>query len=273
MKYAVCNWLFRERSFRKCCEMVVRHGFRGVEIAHFTLFDDPHAVSDASLGEIRRALEDAGLAFVGFHALLFRPADLHITSADAGTRARARDHLRRLIDITGTLGGGTLVFGSPRQRRAEGIAPERAVEYLREHLVELGPYAAERKSCILVEALPPADTNVINTLEEARSLIRAVNSTGLGGMFDFHNTKAERLSWGALIDEYADIIRHVHLNEVDGGLPGTGGSDFGPAFRALAANRYAGWVSLEIFHQPEDPDGALAATRRFLAGMEECIRV
>ena len=272
MKYAICNWLFRGTDLRRCCEMVARNGFQGLEIAHFTVCEDPHAVSEATVREIREALQDAGLAFVGFHALLFRPADLHITSGEAAVRARARNHLRRLIDIAGALGGGTLVLGSPRQRRAEGIAPARAVEYLREYLAELGPYAAERKSFLLVEALPPADTNVINTLEEARSLIRAVNTPGVSGMFDFHNTKAERLPWAALIEEYFDIIRHVHLNAVDGGVPTTDNAEFAPAFRTLAAKKYAGWVSLEIFHQPENPDTVLGATRRFLADIEARIR-
>jgi len=32
-------------------------------------------------------------------------------------------------------------------------------------------------------------------------------------------------------------------------------------------------VSLEIFHQPEDPDTVLGATRRFLTDMEARIRV
>jgi len=71
--------------------MVARNGFQGLEIAHFTLCDDPHAVSEATLREVRRALEATGLAFVGLHALLFRPAVLHITSAEAAVRARARD--------------------------------------------------------------------------------------------------------------------------------------------------------------------------------------
>jgi sugar phosphate isomerase/epimerase len=272
MKYAVCNWLFRGADIRKSCETVARYGFQGLEIAHFTVCEDPHAVSEATLREVRRALEETGLAFVGLHALLFRPADLHITSADVAIRTRARDHLRKLIDMAGAFGGGTLVLGSPRQRRAEGIAPARAVEYLREYLAELGPYAAERKSSLLVEALPPADTNVINTLEEARSLIRAVNTPGVSGMFDFHNTKAERLSWAALIEKYFDIIRHVHLNAVDGGVPTTDNAEFAPAFRTLAAKKYAGWVSLEIFHQPENPDTVLGVTRRFLADMEARIR-
>lgn len=272
MKRAVCNWMFGGGDFRRSCEAAARHGFQGLELAHSTLHEDPYAIGEELLREVRRALRETGLAFVGLHALLYAPAGLHITSTDPAVRAKAREQLRRLIDIAGALGGGTLVFGSPGPRRAEGITSAQAVAYLRGHLAELGPYAAERRSTILVEALSPDQTNVINTLEEARSLIRAVDSPGVSGIFDFHNTAAEQLPWPALIGEYADIIRHVHLNAMDGGLPSVKTPGFEAAFRALADREYAGWVSLEIFHQPEDPDAALAAARGFLAAMDARIR-
>ncbi|GAG37751.1 unnamed protein product, partial [marine sediment metagenome] len=35
---------------------------------------------------------------------------------------------------------------------------------------------------------------------------------------------------------------------------------------------YRGWISLEIFHVPEDPGLVLAETKRFLDGMEEAFR-
>jgi len=39
------------------------------------------------------------------------------------------------------------------------------------------------------------------------------------------------------VEKYFDVIRHVHVNEMDGGHPGTGNYDF-PAFaRSTAAPR------------------------------------
>jgi sugar phosphate isomerase/epimerase len=71
-----------------------------------------------------------------------------------------------------------------------------------------------------------------------------------------------------LIETYFDIIWHVHLNDVNGSYPGTAGSDFEPAFKKLADKNYRGWISLEIFHQPSDPDIVLSKTKEFLALME-----
>ena len=120
----------------------------------------------------------------------------------------------------------------------------------------------------MIEALPSAHTNIINTLEEARRLIRSVNHPGLNGMFDFHNCVDESLSWSELIETYIDIIQHVHLNERNGSYPGTGQSDFLPAFKTLVENEYSGWVSLEIFHTDVDASVVLAQTRKFLQMME-----
>ena len=50
-----------------------------------------------------------------------------------------------------------------------------------------------------------------------------------------------------LVDRYFDLIRHVHINEMDGRHPGTGFYDFKPVLQVLARRGYAGWLSLEVF--------------------------
>jgi D-psicose/D-tagatose/L-ribulose 3-epimerase len=268
MKYSICNWLFKEMDFEKCCLLTAKHGFRGIEIAPFTLFDDPKTIGEKKILEIKKALEEAGLEFVGFHAIFFGPGNFHITSSDQAVRGRSWDRLRRLVDIVGKMGGGTLVLGSPKQRHAIGISPEEAIGYIEEGLSKIAPYATECRATILVEALPSKDTNVINTLEESRELIRSINKPSIRGMFDFHNCMDETRTWPELIEDYFDIIQHVHLNEVNGSYPGTGNSDFAPAFMKLAEKEYPGWISLEIFHQPDDPDSVLSKTMQFLVDME-----
>ena len=77
-------------------------------------------------------------------------------------------------------------------------------------------------------------------------------------MFDFHNTGSESEDWVDLIRRHGGHFRHVHVNELDGGHPGGGKSDFGPAFRALAEARFSAWTSIEIFTTPPDPGAILS---------------
>ena len=49
MKHAVCNWMFKELNFEQSCLKIARHGFEGVEIAPFTLYEDPQSVSEKKI--------------------------------------------------------------------------------------------------------------------------------------------------------------------------------------------------------------------------------
>jgi sugar phosphate isomerase/epimerase len=269
MKYAICNELFGEMTFEATCQMIAKYGFQGIEIAPFTVFRDPKQVRSTTIREIRNALRQTGVQFAGFHWLFLSPEGLHITSPDSIIRERSWDHLRRLIDIAGELGGGGLILGSPKQRHVTGISHEQGIKYLRQGLAKIAVHAEERNSRVLIEALPAEHTNIINTLEEARRLIRDIDQAGVDGMFDFHNCADESLSWPELIETYFDIIRHVHLNENNGSYPGTGTSDFLTAFRMLRKKGYTGWVSLEIFDTDVDADIVLDQTRTFLQMMND----
>jgi len=268
MRHAVCNELFGKLDFEESCLMTARYGFQGVEIAPFTLFDGSKNVDIKKIHKIKQILDQAGLKFVGFHWLFLSPKGLHITSPDLAIRKKSWDHLKRLVDITGEWGGGVLVLGSPKQRNAIGISLKEALEYLKEDLSKIAPYAAERNSTILIEALPKKHTNIINTLEESKQLIRSINKVGINGMFDFHNCADENIPWSELIENNFDIIQHIHLNGANGSYPSTKNINFIPAFQKLADKKYNGWISLEIFHKSDNPELILSKTRNFLIEME-----
>jgi D-psicose/D-tagatose/L-ribulose 3-epimerase len=267
-KYAICNELFGDMAFKDCCSLLQHHGYHGVEIAPFTLFDDPGTFTSAQVGEIRRILEDHDLEFTGLHWLFLKPEGLHITTADKKIRRRSWDHLRKLVDLAGQLGGGVLVLGSPKQRNSMGISREQAAANLEEGLGSLADFTNQRNCTILLESLSPDQTDVVNTMAEAESSIRRIGHPAIQGIFDFHNCANEEGSWEELIEDHFPIIHHVHLNEVNGSWPGTGSSDFLPAFRKLTEKGYGGWISLEIFHLPEDPAKVLRETRDFLDRMD-----
>ena len=273
MRYAICNELFGELDFKESCLMTARYGFQGVEIAPFTLFYDPKNVDIKKIHKIKQILDQAGLKFVGFHWLFLSPKGLHITTPDLTIRKRSWDHLQRLVDIAGELGGGVLVLGSPKQRNVIGIPPKEALKYLKRGLSKIAQYAVKRNSTILIEALPKKYTNIINTLEESKQLIQSVNKVGINGMFDFHNCADENIPWPELIENNYDIIQHVHLNGVNRCYPSTKNINFIPAFQKLADKKYNGWISLEIFHKPDNPELILLKTRNFLIEMERKIKL
>jgi D-psicose/D-tagatose/L-ribulose 3-epimerase len=271
-KYSVCNELFGQLSFADSCSLLHKHGFHGVEIAPFTLFDDPGRFDPKRIAEIRRILEDHGLEFTGLHWLFLKPEGLHITTPEQAVRRRSWNHLRRLVELAAELGGGVLVLGSPKQRGSLGIDREQATAYLEEGLRSIADFTAGRNCTILLEALSAEQTDVVNTLAEAERSIRRIAHPAIRGIFDFHNSADEPESWERLIEAHFPLFAHVHLNDVNGSWPGSAGSDFVPAFRVLGQRGYQGWISLEIFHVPQDPAQVLEETREFLDRVREVSR-
>lgn len=270
LRYAVCNELFGDAPLSIAARVIRKTGFSGIEFAPYTIFGDfsAGAVRDG-IKEAKAVLDGEGLSFAGFHWLLARPEGLHIAHPDPTIRARAVDHLGRLADASGELGGGAMVFGSPKQRSGRpGVTPGMATAWLAEGLAAAAPRALAAGSALLVESLSPEQTDVVNSMAEAVACAEAAGSPAVSSMFDFHNTASEPEPWDTLLKRHYPAIKHVHANEVDGRAPGTGSSDYLPSFRLLLERAYSGWVSVEIFEIPPDPEATLSGAMSLFDSLE-----
>lgn len=248
-RHSMCNEAFEKRAFAESCKIVRQAGYAGIEIAPFTLAEDPAAITPAQRREYRSAIEGEGLRFVGLHWLMVSPKGLHVTAPDQALRQRSWRHIHNLVDLCADLGdGGVMVFGSPKQRETTGgLSRQEATRNFVEGIASVAPHAGERGVQILIEALPKDQCDVIQTLEEAVSLVREIDHPAIRTMFDVHNAIHEAEPHHRLVEKYFDFIRHVHVNELDGKHCGTGAYDFKPVLDVLRRRNFAGWISLEAF--------------------------
>jgi D-psicose/D-tagatose/L-ribulose 3-epimerase len=247
--HAICNEAFEKFHFADACRAIRKAGYEGIEIAPFTLSEDPSTIPASQRSEYKSIIESEGLRFVGLHWLMVSPKGLHVTTPDTSLRARSWQHIRSLIDLCADLGpGGVMVFGSPNQRATTGgLTREQATRHYVEGLASVAPHAAGRGVTILVEALPKGQCDVVQTLDEAASIVREINSPGVCTMFDTHNAVDEAEPHAVLLDRHYDLIRHVHVNEMDGKHCGAGPYDFKPVLSVLKRRGFPGCVSLEAF--------------------------
>jgi D-psicose/D-tagatose/L-ribulose 3-epimerase len=248
-KHSICNEIYEKWPFRDACQSMRRIGYSGIEISPFTLAEHPRDITTGQRREYRDIIQSEGLRFVGLHWLMVSPKGLHVTTPDRNLRERSWQHITGLIDLCADLGeNGVMVFGSPKQRcTTDGLTAEEAIRNYTSGLAAVAPHAVERAVTILVEALPLDQCDVITTLAEAVAVVNQVDSPAVRTMFDSHNAVDEWEPHAALVDRYFELIRHVHINEVDGRHPGTGDSDFKPVFEVLRRRGYQHWVSLEAF--------------------------
>jgi D-psicose/D-tagatose/L-ribulose 3-epimerase len=261
-RYATCNEAFKDIDFREACRTIRRAGYDGIEIAPFTLADDPATVTQEQRTEYKRIMAEEGLTYVGLHWIMVSPKGLHVTTPDEALRQRSWTHIHNLIDLSADLGpDGILVFGSPFQRSSTGgLSRAEATRNYVQGLKEAAPRAEDKGVTILVEALPIGQSDVVQTLEEAVGIVDEINSPAIRTMFDVHNAIDEAEPHATLVDRYFPYIHHVHVNELDGKHPGRGDYDFKPVLRVLKERGYRRWVSLEAFDFSFTPEQIVTET-------------
>jgi D-psicose/D-tagatose/L-ribulose 3-epimerase len=269
-RLALCNKTFEGKPFPEMCRLTRETGFTGMEIAPYTLSDDPASLPTAKLSEMRQTMASEGVSYVGLHSVLTAPKGLSVTTPDAVLRERSWDYFRRMIDLCVALGdNGTMVFlGNPQRRTIGGATVAESVARIKEGLSRMAPAAEKAGVTIMVEPLAPQLCDVINTMEQALDVVRTVNSPAVESMLDTHNTAAETMPLDRLIRKYYPHIRHVHFNEMDGRHPGTGQFDFKAVLQTLRDLSYQRWISVEAFQF--QPDGVTVAreSSRYIRKLE-----
>jgi sugar phosphate isomerase/epimerase len=270
-RHSICNEVYQGWDFAKACRHIRETGYQGIEIAPFTLSEDPCNIPGADRKAYADIIAGEGLTFVGLHWLMVAPKGLHVTTPDDDLRKRGWNHIRGLIDLCADLGpDGVMIFGSPLQRGTTGGATrEEATARFSDGLASVAPQAEARGVKILVEALPANQTNVVGSLAEAAGIVKQVGSPAIQTMFDTHNAVDETEPHAVLVERYFDLVRHVHVNETDGGHCGTGDYDFAPVLATLKRLEYRGWISLEAFDFAPGAERIATESLRYLAATIE----
>jgi D-psicose/D-tagatose/L-ribulose 3-epimerase len=263
MRIALCNEVIAGKSLAEQCAFAAALGYDGLELAPFTLGEQPHLLGSTERTQIRSTIEAHGLTIIGLHWLLVTPKGLSITSPDKAVRSQTIDVMRRLIDLCAALGGTVLVHGSPAQR---AIAPGDTLQTARARAIESWAAVADSAEkagvAYCIEPLSKDQTPIVNTLEEAAQIVAQIGSPAVRTMLDTSSAGlSETLPLADLIDRWlpTGLVAHVQVNDRNRRGPGQGTDKFAPVFAALKRNRYTGAVSVEPFDYI--PDGPAAAAR------------
>lgn len=263
MRIALCNEVVAPMPFPQQCEYAAKLGYDGLEIAPYTLSDEPHRLGSAQLAAARAAASDAGVAITGLHWLLLKPAGLSISTRDDAVRRRTVDVMLALIDQCAELGGRYLVHGSPHQRRIDpGDTRAAALARAQACFAAVAERAEKAGVLYCIEPLAADQTPLVNTLQEAAALVEAIDSRAVRSMLDCSAAgRMETAPLAALVDRWlpAGMIAHVQLNDRNRRGPGQGEQRFAPLLAALVRHGYDGDLAVEPFTYV--PDGPAAAAR------------
>jgi D-psicose/D-tagatose/L-ribulose 3-epimerase len=160
-------------------------------------------------------------------------------------------YLEHLIDATCTMGGkmvgGPIYAAVGRQWQQTPDQRKRDLERTAQNLKVVGKYAEDRGVTLAIEPLNRFETSFITLMEQAVELMEMVDSPAIKLMIDTFHANIEEKNIARAIELAGPNLVHVHANENDRGIPGSGHvawNEVGPALKKI---NYSGAMVIESF--------------------------
>ncbi len=265
MKFGICNEIFKDWSIEDTFSFCHRTGYDVVEIAPFTLAPDVTHVPATERQRIRELAERTGIGISGLHWVLVQTEGMHLTSPEEAVRTRTARYFQELVACCADLGGTRIIVGSPKQRNVEdGVTHEQAWTWATECFRDAVKDAEDRGVVICFEPLAPAETNFVNTAEEAVRFARQFSSPAMSIILDVKAMSSEAKPIPEIIRETGKEFAYFHANDRNLKGPGFGDVDFHPIAAALREVGYDGTVSVEVFKFEEGAETIATRSLEYL---------
>jgi sugar phosphate isomerase/epimerase len=185
---------------------------------------------------------------------------LSLADAEPQVRARAMEFLSLML-VAATQLQAPMIIGSMQGRSVPGVSKTQAKEFLREGLERLDAQAKAIGGNILYEPLNRYETDQCNTLAQGTELICGLSSTKL--LADWFHMNIEEADMVESILKAGTAIGHVHFADTNRLAVGSGHLSVQPLIDALGQIGYRGFLSAEVFPQPDSQSAAERTIRSF----------
>ena len=255
MNFAICNEIFKGWKLDEAMAFAAKAGYDAIEIAPFTIAKYVTEITHEQRRNIRDAAKNARIAISGIHWVLVEAEGMFLVHDDPEVRKKSSKYFCELVDFCADIGGHIIVVGSPKQRNIPaGATKEQALDWARETINPSVMRAMDKGLTICIEPLAPAETNFINTAEEAVRFIRSIRAPSLRIILDVKAMSSESKPIPQIIAESWPNFAYFHANDKNLKGPGFGDVDFKPIAAALKEVGYEGYVSVEVFNFDEGPE-------------------
>jgi fructoselysine 3-epimerase len=274
MKYAFNTWVYGSfpvwvpsYPLEDVIRRLARIGYDGIEIGCAAPHAWPAHLSAARRRELRGVLQSEGLAPVSLLPAPGGGPGNNAASPLAEERQTTLDHYKEVVDLAADLGAplvlyiaGWLVFGTTRE---EGF--ERSTECL----AQVARHAATRGVTIVVEPTS-ADSNLIETADDALELMRAAGEPNVKVMFDTYHVMYRNEVSSDYVYAMAPHLAHVHFADTDRLAPGDGEVNWRGVLQAVKDIGYDGYLTMEIGfnNRRGDPDSYAYRALSYLKALE-----
>ncbi len=266
MRLAFSTNAYLNFPFEEAAARIAAIGYEGLEL----MADVPHAwpayMLEGSKQGIRDAMQKTGLTFSNVNAFMMHAVDDHrqhfwypsFIEPDPNYRRVRIDHTKRALTLCKELGaphittepGGPI---DPSQTR------QQAIDLFVEALKPLAEHAESLGVLLLIEPEPEL---LAETTDQYVEIAERVNSSAIGLNFDVGHAYCMSEDIPAQIKKLTPHIKHYHFEDIAPTrvhhhmIPGLGAINFPEVVDAIKASGYDGWITVELYPNIDDPDGA-----------------
>lgn len=269
-KFAVQTIHLPGRDIGEQFEFAARCGYDAVEVAirpDFDLIERVSAVESAS--------RNAGIPVCAICTTRVHDP-LHPDPTEQAKRLTAISDLLAAADALGANGVVSVPVRPPLM--FDDVPWSERWMRLRDRLIDaLGAWSAALpagRAALFLEPLNRYEAYFLNRVGQAVEIAQALQHPRVRVLADLFHMNIEETSLNDPIRAAGSLLGHVHIADNNRLQPGLGMLDFRPAFAALNAIGYAGYVSIECW-SPDGPsvvgaaDEALPAAVRFMRAQLE----
>ena len=195
------------------------------------------------IDEIQKALQNRNIRVsatcAGFEGWLI--AD------DPAIREKCMNSMKVILEAAGALGSTGVIF-VPAFNNQKSLPDKEARVLLLDQMKELGEFAVQNKTRILLEPLNRQECYFCRQVADGAAIVRDVNSAGAAVMGDFWHMTWEETNDRAAFLAAGDYLHHVHIaSRKRRKMPGEDGEadNYINGFRGLKEINYQDYVSFE----------------------------
>lgn len=274
MKYAFNTWVYGSfpcwlpsYPLDEVIRRLARIGYDGIEIGCAAPHAWPAYLSAERRRELRRLMEGEGLPAVSLLPAPGGGPGFNAASPLPEERKYTADHYKEVVDLAADFGAGIVLYIAGWQ--VFGTTREEAWKRSRDCLADIARHAASRNVVVAVEPTS-ADSNLIETADDALELMRATGQSNVKVMFDTYHALYRNEVSSDYVRNMAEHLVHIHLADTDRLAPGDGTVDFRGVLEAAKGIGFSGYLTMEIGFNTRraDPDNFARRALSYLKRIE-----
>jgi fructoselysine 3-epimerase len=268
MKLAFNTWAYSSfpvwvpsYPLKDTIERIARIGYDGIEIGAASPHAYPDYLDAAQRREIRTTLEGNSIALASMLPAPGGGPGFNVASPLAAERRNTIDQYQKVIRLCAELGGKTVLYIAGWQ--IFGTSREQAWEWSHSTLSLLADVAADAGVTLVIEPTS-ADSNLVDSCDDAMRMMREVNKPNVKLMFDTYHTLYRNEPPTDYVRRMGKDLAHIHLADAGRAAPSADGKvDYFGLIAALREAGFNGYLTMEIGFDRRAVDADSIARRAY----------